>query len=410
MSTKRIFIALILGGLVLAFLAVMGVAILREVAGTNSYALLAEAWLNGRLDTQGACFDADCAVFDGRTYVIFPPMPAFIISPFVAIFGSSFQLFMPLSILAFGTIGLIWWKIAEHESRSRELTTLITLTVLFATPLFFVALRGDRIWFFAQLWGFLFSSAALYFALVRRDALLAGLFIGAAFLSRQMTILYLPLLYVLLIERDAALFRINVTVIKRGLTLAAFPILAVAIYLTYNYIRFGSPLDTGYAFIFTEVPTATGVGAGEFLRLRLHDIGMFAPNYFLFNAIHMFLQGPHVEFTGTYLTEMGSFDKNGASLFLVAPVLLLALLAPWRRDFLFGLLTCGVILGLTLFYYSSGFSQFSAQRYALDWLPVLLVFLTRGLKPEFGLPASILIGYSMFVNLGMIVIGGLSAS
>jgi len=34
-----------------------------------------------------------------------------------------------------------------------------------------------------------------------------------------------------------------------------------------------------------------------------------------------------------------------------------------------------VIAGITLFYHSNGFSQYNAQRYALDWLPLLLVFL-----------------------------------
>jgi hypothetical protein len=410
MSANRILITLILGALVLAFLAIAGVGILRETAGTNSYALLADAWLNGRLDTQGACFDGDCAVFEGRTYVIFPPMPAVLISPFVAIFGSDFQFFMPLSLLAFAAIGLMWWRIADQESASADLTRLITLTVLFATPLFFVMLRGDRIWFFAQLWGFLFASASLYFALVRKDPLLAGLCLGAAFLSRQMTILYAPLLYLLLLEKDARLFRIDLPAIKRVLTLAVFPTLAVAIYHGYNYIRFGDLLDTGYGFIFTEPPTAAGAAAGAFLKLRLHDIGMFAPDYVLFNVVHMFLQGPHLEFVGTYLTEMGSFDRNGASVLVTTPVLLLALLAPRDRQFWLGIGTCAVILCWTLFYYSSGYSQFSAQRYTLDWLPILLLFYARALKPEFVPHAALLIGYSMFLTLGMIVIGGLSAA
>jgi hypothetical protein len=410
MTMKRIFISLLLGGLVLAFLGALGLAVLRETAGTNSYALLADAWLHGRLHTDGACFDGDCALFEGRTYVIFPPMPALVIAPLVAVFGPDFHLFLPISILAFMVAGLLWWRIAEHETRSSDLSALVTLLVLFATPLYFVVLRGDRIWFFAQIWGFLFSSAALYFALVRPKALLAGLFIGAAFLSRQMTILYIPLLYALLLPRSTPLFRIDADALRRAATLAVFPVIAVAIYLGYNYLRFGSGLDTGYGFIFNRVPSPDQVGAGEFLRLRLHDIGMFAPDYLLFNVVHMFLQGPHLEFVGPYLTEIGEFDKNGASMFLLTPLLLVAFLARWDREFWLGLLTVGAILGATLFYYSSGFSQFSAQRYALDWLPVLLIFLARGLKPEYTPPASLLIGYSMLATLGMIVIGGLSAS
>lgn len=53
-------------------------------------------------------------------------------------------------------------------------------------------------------------------------------------------------------------------------------------------------------------------------------------------------------------------------------------------------MTFVVILGMTLLYHSNGFSQFSAQHYALDWLPILLVFLARGVKPEYTAPMAIL--------------------
>ena len=120
----------------------------------------------------------------------------------------------------------------------------------------------------------------------------------------------------------------------------------------------------------------------------------------------MFLAGPHVDFTGRYMTEFAGFDTNGASLFLVTPLLLVAFLARWDRSFWFGLATCAVILGLTLFYHSNGYSQYSAQRYALDWLPILLIFVARGMKPAYAGPLAVLTVYAMAVTLGMIVVGG----
>lgn len=141
----------------------------------------------------------------------------------------------------------------------------------------------------------------------------------------------------------------------------------------------------------------------------MRELGIFSPDYLLFNAIYMFIAGPHVEFTGRYMTEMAGFDVNGASLFLVTPVLLLAFLGKWDRAFWFGLATCGVVMGLTLFYHSNGFSQYSAQRYALDWLPILLVFLGRAVKVEWTAPFALLLSYAMGVTLAMIAIGGLLA-
>lgn len=405
MTAQRIVISTVLALLVLAFCAVLALGILREVPGSNSYALLAEGWLNGRFDTD-SCSDGDCALFNGLTYVIFPPLPGVIALPFVALFGAGFRFFLPLTILAFAGSGWFWWQMFRRETGTRDLTILLSLLVLFATPLAFVTLRSDNVWFFAQSWGFLFSSAALYFALVRRNALLVGLFIGMAFLCRQMTILYLPFLYVLLLDTDTPLFRIDRAAFKRAFSLAAFPIAALAIYFAYNYARFGSPMETGYSFIF-PIEHETGEGAGFFLRARVRELGIFSPEYLLFNVIYMFVAGPHVEFAGRYMTELAGFDVNGASLFLVTPVLLLAFLARWDRAFWFGLGTAGVILGMTLLYHSNGFSQYSAQRYALDWLPILLIFLARGVKPAFTPALAILTTYAIAITLSMIVLGGL---
>ncbi len=407
MTVKRIAITTILSGLVLAFLAVLALAILREVPGTNSYAVLAEGWLNGRFDTDH-CFDTDCALFNGLTYIIFPPLPGVIALPFVALFGSDFRFFVVLSALTWAGSGWLWWQIFRREAAGRDQVTLLVLLTLFATPLAFVVLRGDGVWFFAQSWGFLFSSAALYGALVRRNALLAGLFIGMAFLCRQMTILYLPLLYVLLLEANTAWYSIDRAAIKRALSLAAFPVIAILIYFAYNYVRFGSPLETGYSYIF-PVEWDVADSGGFFLRLRVRELGIFSPDYFLFNAVYMFVAGPHVDFAGRYMTEMAGFDANGASLFLVTPIILLAFLGKWDRAFWFGLGTCGLVMGLTLLYHSNGFSQYSAQRYALDWLPILLVFLGRALKAEWTPPFALLLAYSMGVTLAMLAIGGIIA-
>jgi hypothetical protein len=191
------------------------------------------------------------------------------------------------------------------------------------------------------------------------------------------------------------------------LSLAAVPLLAVLIYFAYNYARFGSIGETGYSYIFPPEFDPAVATAGDFLQYRVRELGIFAPDYFLFNFIYMFIAGPHVDFAGRYMTELAAFDINGASIFLVTPVLLLALLAPWSRAFWFGLGTCALILGLTLFYHSNGFSQYSAQRYALDWLPVLLVLLLRAMKREHVPVLSILIAYSMVVTLAMIAFGGI---
>ncbi|MFD0986993.1 hypothetical protein [Methyloligella solikamskensis] len=408
MTAQRFTITALLSGLTLLFLAVLVMAVFREEPGSNSYVALADAFLHGQLHVNG-CFDEDCAIYNGKAYVVFPPLPAIIAMPFVAIFGMDFHYFMPITLFAFAATAMLWWRIGGTLTEDRDLRMLFLLLVLFATPLIFVTLRGDHIWFFAQVWAFLFTTAALYATLISRSALLAGLFIALAFLCRQMSILYLPFLYVLLMEEERPLWHIDRAAFARGLRLIAFPVAAVAAYLAYNWVRFGSPLETGYAYLFPISMDTPGEDPG-FIKHRLRELGPFALEYFPFNAFYMFFQGPHVEFTGRYLTQLKEFDNNGAALFLVTPALLFAFLARWTRAFWIGLITCAFILGVTLFYHSNGFSQYSTQRYALDWLPIMLVFVALGLKREYAPPLSILTAYSMGITLAMIAIGGLLAA
>ncbi|TVR05978.1 MAG: hypothetical protein EA385_16900, partial [Salinarimonadaceae bacterium] len=168
----------------------------------------------------------------------------------------------------------------------------------------------------------------------------------------------------------------------------------------------GSPLETGYAYIF---PVEWAETEANFIVQRVRELGIFSTDYFLFNAIYMFFAGPHIAFSGRFLTELSAFDVNGASPFLVAPALLFAFLAPWDRRFWLGLATVLIIMAPTLFYHSNGFSQFSAQRYALDWLPILIVLAAWGVRPAHAGPLALLVAYSMTITLGMIAVGGVLA-
>src|SRR3954447_18923661 len=59
--------------------------------------------------------------------------------------------------------------------------------------------------FFAQLVAFALVSAALWAALARRSALMAGTFLALAFLSRQMTLLAAPVVALFLLRPDERL-------------------------------------------------------------------------------------------------------------------------------------------------------------------------------------------------------------
>lgn len=384
--------------LLMAFALAAGLALrtVTEEPGTNSYAVLADSWLNGQLHSD-TCFDGDCATFEGKTYVIFPPAPAAVALPFIAASGegAEFRHFMPLSLALLLAIAFIWSRLFTAAGPDQTRTLILLLALVFATPLYYVALRGDRVWFFAQLVGFFFVSMALWATIERRNAWLAGAMLGMAFLSRQMTILYAPLLFVLMLNEDEPLFRITKQRIATVFKIAVPVLAAIAVYCAYNYVRFGDPLDTGYAYIAADVAP----GEDNVISLRIKELGLFAPEYFLFNLVHMFFQGLHVEFGGTFTTKIVGVDDFGTSILAASPFLLLLVFVQRHRIAFIGLLTAAVICGVTLFYHSNGFSQYNVQRYALDWLPIAMLLLAPTIRAEWRAVLAVLVAYAMALNL-----------
>lgn len=392
--------------LILSVLVLMGCALaagfamrtLKEQPGTNSYALLAQSWLEGRLDSPD-CFDGDCARFDARTYVIFPPAPAAVIAPFVAASGegAQFRHFMPVALALLLAIAFIWTRLfaLAGAGGDQTKTLILLLALVFATPLYYVTLRADRVWFFAQLVGFFFVSAALWAAILRRNGWLAGLFIGLAFLSRQMTLLYVPFLYALMIPDGQPLLRISRARMALALKLGLPVLAAVTAYCAYNYVRFGDPLETGYAFI----AAATSPQDANVITERIRDIGLFSSDYLVFNTIYMFVQGLHIEFGGPYLTHITGVDPFGTSILAASPFLLLLVLVERHRLAVIGLGTAAVICTVTLFYHSNGFSQYNTQRYALDWLPIAMLLLAPTVRANRRAILAVLVGYAMMLNL-----------
>jgi hypothetical protein len=383
--------------LVVALAAVVVWRIVGEHSGANSYAMLADALRNGRLDVE-RCFDVDCAYYAGKTWVVFPPAPAIIVLPFIIALGSGFAGFILLSALLSGLTLWLWWRIFRALALEREHALWLLVAIAFATPLYYVTIRGDGVWFYAQVAGTLFLSCALHEAIHRR-LWSAGIALGLAFLSRQMLLLQAPFLFALALQPDEPLISLRKEHVKRALALGIPIFAAIALYLGYNAARFGNPLDTGYAYI--SPPPSEGP---NFITNRLKEIGLFSRSYVPFNAIYLFLQGFHIDFTGRYLTELGKIDAAGTSLLAASPFVLLAFFAPMRRELVVGFFTAAVIAGIALFYHSNGYSQYNAQRYTLDWLPVIFMALALGPAREHSGAFRLLVIYGLGLNVATMLL------
>ncbi|AKI01022.1 hypothetical protein IMCC20628_02323 [Hoeflea sp. IMCC20628] len=358
----------LIAGLLLAALVY---AALTEVGGKNSAALVADAFLNGRLWVE-TCFDLDCASFNGRTYVVFPPFPGFAAMPLAAIGGASTFGFIPLTILCFLLSLLIWIRVFRLLGVRYPAWIWLIMAVGFSSPLLFVTIRGDGIWFFAQSIGFLMTSLAIHEALAGR-LVSAGVAISCAFLSRQMSIFYVPLLLIFSLRTEAPLLSAMPDKINRTIKLGIPVVAAIGIYLLYNQARFGSPFDSGYAYI--DYPPGI-------LKERLATHGLWSLSYLPFNLYHALVQGFHARFEGPGNMELVGIDRFGTAFLVASPWLAMLFFTPINRRTVFsGLLVAGLIT-VMLFYHSNGYTQYNVQRYMLDWLPAALVMLAYAIQRQ----------------------------
>ncbi|MDZ7603132.1 MAG: hypothetical protein U1A06_17345 [Hoeflea sp.] len=349
--------------------AALAYAAFTEAGAGNSAALVAEGFLKGRLWVE-TCFDLDCASYNGRTYVVFPPFPGVAALPLVALGGASTSGFIVLTSLCFVLSLLIWRRILGQLGAGGPQVVWLLLAVGFSSPLFFVTIRGDGIWFLAQALAFLMTSLALHEALAGR-LVTAGIAIGCAFLSRQMSLFYVPLLLVLSLHPDAPLRSGLGDKAIRSLKLGLPVLAAILLYLLYNQARFGSPFETGYIHI--EYPPGV-------LKERLDEYGLWNWKYVPFNLYHALVQGFHAEFEGVGQLDLVGMDRFGTAFLVASPWLAMLFFTPMNRSTaVSGLLVAGLIAAM-LFYHSNGFTQYNVQRYMLDWLPAALVMLAHAVQ------------------------------
>jgi hypothetical protein len=102
--------------------------------------------------------------------------------------------------------------------------------------------------------------------------------------------------------------------------------------------------------------------------------GLFSPKYFLQNLAYLTVQGFHIEFSGPTMTDIAGLDIFGTSLLAASPFLILIFFVPITRTVTVGILTATAMI-IPMLYHSNGAWQFNVQRYTLDWLPILFLWL-----------------------------------
>jgi hypothetical protein len=322
------------------------------------YGRLAQALLDGRwwLTENPPWLNELLSCGDGRWCVAYPPLPAIVILPLAVVLPSALAQVI-VSRLAGGISAGILYLALRAFGAPRVIALSGAVLSALGTTLFFSSVDG-RAWYIAHSVAMPFLCGAFLVASRGDRPWRAGALVGLATLSRLPVAAAAPALALLQAHRSNTPW----TRALAGVVLGGIPFALV--YVGYNLMRWGSPLDEGYA------------------RLAEGDVffshGVFSLFYIPRHLYAIFLQAPQlVEGTPWFLR----FDIIGMSLFMTTPAFLwcFAGLRHVRRDPAIALAAIGALLALLpdIVHATVGFAQFG-YRFSLDAQPFLVALAIAG--------------------------------
>ena len=351
----------------------------------------AQSFLHGQLSVLGdrPPGDNDWANYQGRWYVPFPPLPAVVIMPAVAIWGDALwdRLFWAIFAgLGPSLLYVLLRFLREREGSGRSPREDLALTALFGfgSAYYYTAVQGT-VWFAAHVVAVPLVALYVLWSLGARRPLLAGAMLGLCWLTRPSTY-GLGLLFLIealqsarpgdaapasdeagwLRRSSAWLKSVDARAALARLALFAVPFLAcVALSYWLNELRFDDPFEVGYRYLRIR------------WRARIEKWGLFNYHYFAKNLAVFLTALPWLSATAPFL----KISRHGLALWVTTPHYLWVLW-PKRRSVSITALSLAALLVaiIDLSYQNSGWIQF-AYRFSLDYSVLLIALLALGGRP-----------------------------
>lgn len=324
----------------------------------DSYSLQAMSWLSGRLDMGKNYEWLELAVYNGKYYLSFPPLPSVVMLPFVFLFGERTPSNLVSALYGIFT-AMIAYKILKKAGMKRGGAVFFAIAYVWGSNMLWLSTSGG-VWFLAQGLNMLLLTACVYFAQQKMRVAayaMAALAVGCRPFSVCM---FLPLMaYFYMADKDRPMAdRIRGQI--RSLIIPAFIALC---YMLYNYVRFGNVLEFGHNYLpeFTE-----------------SEKGQFSLSYILPNLYNLLLRP--VTLRADLTLEYPLFD--GFMFYIANPMFLIwfaAVVKDVLQKKLDAVRLCIVIailaeLLLLCAHKTLGGWQFGA-RYTVDMLPMALMYL-----------------------------------
>lgn len=349
--------------------------------GPDHMMILASDLFVGRSDLSSLTTINDIVTIDGRHYQAMSLLPTIPYLPLVP-----FEVLWPFSRwLVSAGIGIVaaWLAlpVARRYGPGGQADYWLASLGAFGTLLFTLSIEGD-FYYLAHLEAVLLSFLLLIEWHDRRRPWLVGVLIGLAALARPTLILAaVPFGLALLADaRD----RVRVSVAF------AAPLLAAGLITGWwDWVRFGSPLETGYGIAWITGPL-----------LVLRDQGLFSTVHVPTNLALFVGGGFTVRDTFPWLVP----SVQGHSILLTTPAILIAVGASVRDRLNLVLWGTVLITAIPVFlYYGGGGANTYGYRYAMDFMPFLFALVAIALRARFGNLERVLIALSVcFVCYGYV--------
>jgi len=353
------------------------------------FVMLAKSLLEKRLDlvpeTKGFPY-GDIALFKGKYYLYFGPLPALLLTIPVSIWGVNFSQHILTILVALFSFYLVF-RIAQKLGYNQIDSLWIATFWVWGTIYSFLCLVNISA-FQAQAIAPLFVFLAINEFYFKKRYFLIGLYLSLAMATRQ-TIALSVIFFILNIFCDKN--SIEAKFVKLfHIILPLF--ITLGILCLYNFCRFGSFWESGYSYNITLPYSANYPAAQKY--------GLFSFRHIPHNIYYFLFRGPELIKDSSYLPKFPFLraDEWGLSIIYTSPLLLLPFFFMPISLFWKEIISILAIAIPNFTYYGIGYAQYG-YRYALDFYPFLLLILLRFLKGKLELSHKALIAYSVLFNL-----------
>ncbi len=360
---------------------------------SNHYALLAFNMVHGNLTVDGLSINSpDFVLLNGHKYLPLGPLPAIITIPFLPLMELGLRMVWIGNIFTLLNLWLFYKVLRKLNVGQEQLKW--SLVLFFGGTVYLGLAFVGNAWYFAQLVTVTFLMAAVLETLSARRPFVMGLLLGLAGMTRFTAVFALPFFLVLLwkgtqtgeVRLSGKQFATKASLLAAGL------VGPLALLGLYNYVRFGNPLDSGYASAVLLEP----------ILQQARDQGLFSLVHVPKNLFMMLFQGPLAyPSDNAPVLEFPYFRPSlwGLGLVYTSPALIYAFRARRRQTFVWASwlgIICAMLPIIT--YYGVGWKQFG-YRYALDFIPLLLLLAAKGMPNPMTNRAKALVLASLLVNL-----------